>query len=214
MSTTRHKESSRRPFDVVVVVGSQGALDSFQIVLEALPADFPAAVIFDLHRSESYGLLEEVLRRRGALRVTSASEGLRLDAGTVYVAPHDRQLVITADGRLAVLGPGDGFGHRFADELLLSAATAHGPAVIAVTLSGRLDGGVRGVREVKRRGGRVLVQDPETAAATGMPNAALASGCADFVLAPASLGHALLALCAAPGAAELFRVRLNPTVIS
>jgi two-component system chemotaxis response regulator CheB len=45
-----------------------------------------------------------------------------------------------------------------------------------------------------------------------MPNAALATGCVDFVLDPASLGHALLALCAAPGAADLLRVRLNPAV--
>jgi two-component system chemotaxis response regulator CheB len=213
MSTTRQSDGGR-PFDVVVVVGSLGALTSFQIVLGALPADFPAAVIFDLHRGESYGILEELLRRRGALRVRSASEGLRLEAATIYVAPHDRQLVITAERRLGILGAGDGPGHRFADELLLSAAAIFGPAAIGVVLSGRLEGGARGVRAVKRQGGRVLVQDPKTAAATGMPNAALATGCVDFALGPESLGHALLALCAATGAAELFRVRVNPSVIS
>jgi hypothetical protein len=47
-----------------------------------------------------------------------------------------------------------------------------------------------------------------------MPNAALATGCVDFALGPESLGPALLALCAATGAAELFRVRVNPSVIS
>jgi two-component system chemotaxis response regulator CheB len=123
-------------------------------------------------------------------------------------------LVIAADRRLGVLGTGGGFGHRFADELLLSAAAAFGPAAIAVVLSGRLEGGARGVRAVKRQGGRVLVQDPNSAAATGMPNAALATGCVDFALGPESLGHALLALCAAAGAAELFRVRVNPSVVS
>ncbi len=35
-----------------------------------------------------------------------------------------------------------------------------------------------------RLGGRVLVQDPATAEAPGMPNAALATGCVDFVLRP------------------------------
>jgi two-component system chemotaxis response regulator CheB len=212
VSTTRQKNGDP-PFDVVVVVGSQGALDSFQLVLGALPPDFPAAVIFDLHRGETYGVVEQLLRRRGVLPVICAKEGLRLDAGTVYLAPHDRQLVITADRRLGVLGTGSGLGHRFADELLLSAAAAFGPAVIAVVLSGRLEGGACGVREVKRRGGRVLVQEPKTAAATGMPSAALATGCVDFALGPVSLAHALLALCAATGAAELFRVRLNPSVI-
>jgi two-component system chemotaxis response regulator CheB len=169
-------------------------------------------VVFDLHRSEGYGVLEALLGRRGALAATAAGEGQRLEPGTVYVAPHDRQLVVTAEQRLAVLGKRDGPGHRFADELLVSAAGAFGPALIAVVLSGRLNGGARGVREVKRHGGRVLVQHPTTTAAAGMPNAALATGCVDFALDPADVGHALLALCAAPGAAELFRVRLNTSV--
>jgi two-component system chemotaxis response regulator CheB len=194
------------------VVGSQGALDSFQVLLDALRGDFPAAVVFDLHRRESYGILEGLLRRRGMLAVSTAREGLRLEPGIVYVAPHDRQLVITAERRFGLLGSGDGPGHRFADELLVSAAAAFGPALIAVVLSGRLERGARGVREVKRQGGRVLVQDPETAVAAAMPNAALATGCVDFALESRSLGHALLALCAAPGAAELFRVRLNAAV--
>jgi two-component system chemotaxis response regulator CheB len=202
----------RGPFAVVVVVGSLGALDSFQSLLGELPADFPAAVVFDLHRSQTEGTLEALLRRRAALRVSPAGEGLRLEAGTLYVAPHDRQLVVTAEQRLGVLGEGDGPGHRFADELLLSAAAALGPALIAVVLSGRLDGGARGVREVKRHGGRVLVQDPASAAAAGMPSSALATGCVDFALSPRALGSALLALCAAPGAAELLRVRLNTAV--
>jgi two-component system chemotaxis response regulator CheB len=211
VSTTRQKNGGG-PFEIVVVVGSQGALDSFQIVLDALPADFPAAVAFDLHRGESYGRLEELLRRRGAMPVISAQDGLRLERGAVYLAPHDRQLVVTGERRLGVLGTSSGVGHRFADELLVSAAAAFGPAVIAVVLSGRLEGGARGVREVKRRGGRVLVQDPATAAARSMPNAALATGCVDFVLAPPLLGSALVALCAAPGAAELLRVRMNAAV--
>lgn len=211
MSATR-QSSGDRPFDVVVVVGSQGALETFQVVLAQLPVGFPAAVIFDLHRGQSYGILERVLARSGALPVTDAREGAQLDAGTVYLAPHDRQLVVTAERRLAMLPAGVGVGHRFADEVLRSAAAAFGPAVIATVLSGRLDGGSRGIREVKRRGGRVLVQDPRTAAAAGMPAAALATGCVDFMLEPASIGHALLSLCAVPGAAELFRVRLNAAV--
>src|SRR5262249_34811382 len=100
-------------------------------------------------------------------------------------------------------------GHPSADALLVSGAQAFGPRLIAVVLSGRLDACAGGVREVKRHGGRVLVQDPIDAEAPGMPRAALATGCVDFCLPLASLGHALGALCASSGAADLFRVRLN-----
>jgi two-component system chemotaxis response regulator CheB len=195
-----------------VVVGSLGALNSFQTMAGCLPAAFPASVIFDLHRGESSGLTEHLLRRRCALPVQPAREGGRLEPGQIYLAPHDRQLVIGAEGRLRVLGPVDGVGHRFADALLISAARALGTRGIAVVLSGRLDGGARGVREFKSRGGRVLVEDPRCAAAPAMPNAALATGCVDFALTPPHLGNALLALCSATGTAELFRVRMNPAV--
>jgi two-component system chemotaxis response regulator CheB len=179
-----------------------------------LPEWFPAAVIFDLHRSECYGVTEQLLRRRCPLPVQLASDGGAFDPGQIYLAPHDRQLVIGGRGRMSVLGPIDGVGHRFADVLLTSAGRRLGPRAIGVVLSGRLNGGARGVRELKRHGGRVMVEDPESAAAPAMPSAALATGCVDFALPPERLGYALVALCAAAGAADLFRVRMNAAVSS
>jgi two-component system chemotaxis response regulator CheB len=201
-------------FGAVVVVGSQGALGSFQLVLGRLPASFPAPIIFDLHRSDSDGITEQLLARRSQLDVRSAAEGLALAPSTVYIAPHDRQLTLSEERLMHISPPGHGPGHRFADLLLTSAACVLGPGMIVVVLSGRLNGGAEGIRQVKRKGGRVLVEDPRTAVASSMPNAALATGCVDFALGPETLGDALTAMCAAAGAAELFRVRLNAAVVS
>jgi two-component system chemotaxis response regulator CheB len=77
-------------------------------------------------------------------------------------------------------------------------------------MTGRLDDGAAGSRAIKANGGRVLAQEPTSCAADGMPLAAIATGCVDFVLPPASLADALVALVMAPGAADLFRVRLAP----
>ena len=211
MSAIRH---NAHPFDAVVVVGSLGALQAFQIVLGCLPAGFPAAVVFGLHRNDEDGLTEHLLERRSALPVRPAAEGLLLEPSVVYLAPWDRPLVVTDEQRLSLPGTADGDPrHRFADVLLTSAADVFGPRLIAVVLSGRLDGGARGVSAAKESGGRVLVQDPDTATAAAMPRAALATGYVDFALPPESLGQALVALCAAVGAAELFRVRLNAGVL-
>ena len=60
--------------------------------------------------------------------------------------------------------------------------------LVAIILTGMQTDGAQGVRDVKRRGGRVLVQDPATARASGMPSAALATGCVDFVLPAARIG--------------------------
>lgn len=94
--------------------------------------------------------------------------------------------------------------------MLASAARAFGPRLIAIVLPGRLDGGARGVREVKRRGGRVLVQSPDSAVGASMPNAALATGCVDFALTPDRLGEALVAFCSATGAAAHLLSRYGP----
>jgi hypothetical protein len=45
-----------------------------------------------------------------------------------------------------------------------------------------------------------------------MPTAALATGCVDFALSAERLGQALVTLCAATGAADLFRVRMNASL--
>jgi two-component system, chemotaxis family, protein-glutamate methylesterase/glutaminase len=212
VSSTRHT-SQTGDFDGVVIIGSQGALRAGRIILAGLPATFPATVIFDLHRAEGLGVMERMLARGCEMPVEPVADGLALAPSTVYVTRHDRQLLLSGDGTMTVAGTSEGVGHRFADGLLTSAARALGPRLIAVVLSGRLTGGAIGVREVKRLGGRVLVQDPATAEATGMPNAALATGCVDFMLPPDGLRNGLVALCSGTGASELFRVRLNHAVV-
>jgi two-component system chemotaxis response regulator CheB len=210
VSTSR--QSGLNAFDAVVVIGSQGALQSFQALLAPLPAGFPAAVVFDLHRGEDFGITEQLLARRSALPVRQAAEDACLEPSTIYLAPHNGQLMVGPLGRMRISAPEGGIGHRFADRLLASAAEALGPRLIAVVLSGRLNGGARGVREVKRRGGRVMVESPQVATVPSMPNAALATGCVDFALPAEAIGNALVAMCAVAGAAELFRVRLNAAV--
>jgi two-component system chemotaxis response regulator CheB len=122
------------------------------------------------------------------------------------VLPPDRQTTLDAEGRFVLSATG---GCQ-ADPLLESVAFAHGERAIAVVLTGRLTDGAAGVRAIKRRGGRVIVQDEATAEAFAMPSAALATGCADFVLPLHTISAALVSLVMVPGAEELFRVRLNP----
>ena len=60
------------------------------------------------------------------------------------------------------------------DPLFRSAAGVYGQLVTGVLLSGLLDDGVDGLREIKRHGGLAVVQTPEEAGFPDMPQNALA----------------------------------------
>jgi two-component system chemotaxis response regulator CheB len=179
-------------FDVVLIAASQGGQPVIRQLVEALPADFPAAVVYVQHRAPgSSTAAADLLRRRTVLEVRTGVDGDELRAGTIIVPPADRHVRISSRGRLS-LSPGHP-GVELADELFISAASVYGPRLLVVVLSGRLHDGTAGVRAVKAAGGRVIVQDPATAEQPSMPSSALATGSVDLVVDPPGIAAALLA---------------------
>ena len=77
------------------------------------------------------------------------------------------------------------------DEFFFSLAQSRGEEAIAIVLSGMGTDGSRGLKEVKSRGGLVMVQHPDSAQFDGMPRAALRQHLADVVLPPAGLATRL-----------------------
>ena len=180
-------------FDLVVIAASQGGLRACRRIVEVLPADFPAAVIYAQHRApDASTAVLDLLGRWAAVEVCEGVDGAELRPATITVPPPGAHVRITADRRLSLV---DGHpGVELADELFTSAAAAYGPRVLAVVLTGRLRDGTQGVQAVKAAGGRVIVQNPETAEQGSMPWNALATGCVDLVLEPPQIADALVAL--------------------
>ncbi|NCC63627.1 MAG: hypothetical protein EOM15_03075, partial [Spirochaetia bacterium] len=77
------------------------------------------------------------------------------------------------------------------DIFLRSLADDQEKQAVAVILSGTGSDGTMGVKAIKEMGGMVIVQDEDTAKFDGMPRNAIATGLADYVLAPAKMGDAL-----------------------
>lgn len=192
---------ARPAFDLVVLAASFGGIDALTTVLGGLPADFAAPVLVVQHRSAASPCrLAEVLGHGSALVVRLATHGDRPRAGLALVAPPDRHLLVQPDGSLALHdAPKVNFVRPAADPLLESAA-AHGGRVLAAVLTGRGRDGAAGSLAVRRAGGAVLVQEPATCVAPGMPEAALRVGAPSLVLPPEAIARALVALVAVPGA--------------
>lgn len=206
--------AARGAFDVVGIGASLGGLAALQAIVSHVPADFPAAIIIAHHRGPPSTStlpvgLHTLLRRQCAMRVEEARAGAPVVAGTIYTAPGGTDLSLDGDGiiELTHAQPAP-YGRPSVDVLFASLSVTYGARAIGIVLTGSLCDGARGVRAIKARRGRVLVQEPSTSVAFGMPNAAIATGCVDFVLPLASLAAALVTLVAVPGAEALFEVPL------
>jgi two-component system chemotaxis response regulator CheB len=192
-------------FRLVVAAASLGGLPAYIAVLSRLPAEFPVPLMLVQHGKDPSDpeRLIRLLGKRTPLPVCAAQPGRLPHSPGVTVVPKGMAATIDGGGRIE-LAPSDGFSG--ADILFRSAAAAFGAGVVAVVLTGMGRDGREGVRAIKRDGGRVIVQDPESAAAAGMPSAAVVTGCVDFVLPLPRIATALIALTMAPGGAQLLAV--------
>jgi two-component system, chemotaxis family, protein-glutamate methylesterase/glutaminase len=169
------------PF-LVSIAGSAGAFDGLNQLLQTIPSDWPTAVIVAFHTGPG-SMLVEALVPRSRLPVAWATSGAVLETGRVYIAPASTHLIVNPDGRLALSSaPPIRLFRPSADWLFDSAAASFTDRHVAIVLSGMLSDGALTLREVKRHGGSVLVQDPTTCRYPDMPLAAVATGHADAVL--------------------------------
>lgn len=167
----------------------------------------PITIVQHRPLGETPDRLVRMLARRTALPVRCAEQGMAAMESGITVIPGGWTATIDLEGCYRFSEPA---GRHRADPLFTSAAASMGSQVIGVVLTGRLDDGREGVRQIKRNGGRVLAEDPATAIAPEMPSHAIATGCVDFVLPAARIGAALVALTVAPGGADLFEVPTPP----
>lgn len=185
--------------DIIVIGGSSGATAPLKTILGALPADLPAAVFVVLHiPARSLGLLATVTAAAARLPVHAALEGMSIVPGNIYLGVPDHHLIV-GDGRIRLgRGPRENMARPSIDPLFRSAATAYGPRVIGVVLSGLLNDGAAGLEAIKRCGGIAIVQDPADAIADEMPLSAMSAVTVDLALPSARLGDILSDLVREP----------------
>lgn len=191
------------PQHVVAIAASAGGLAAISGVLAALPADFAAPILVVQHLDPHHrSWMAEILSRRTGLRVIQVQGGEQIAAGTVFLAPPNRHLLVGTDGVLSLTGTlRVQYSRPSADVLFVSLAESWGAGAIAVVLTGTGKDGAKGVRAVKDHGGMVIAQNEDSAAFFGMPGAAIQTGAADLVLPLQSIAPALLELTAGGTAA-------------
>ena len=117
-----------------------------------------------------------------------------IEPAHVYVAPADYHLLVERGMFHLSTEHAVAYSRPSIDVLFESAADAYGDKLTAVVLTGANADGAAGAQRVKERGGFLIVQDPLTAEAPVMPQAAIAAARVDRILPLDRIGPLLVEL--------------------
>ncbi len=175
---------------------STGGLKALRTVLPALPAAFPAPVLIVYHQGPRQDrFVIEYLNSRSEIRVREAEEKEPVLPGVAYLAPPNYHLLVEEDRTLTLSTEERvSFARPSIDVLFETAAEAYGAGLAGLILTGANHDGARGMECLKARGGKVLVQNPETAEMDTMPRAVLDAVEVDAVLELEEIGPYLVEL--------------------
>lgn len=185
-------------YGIVVVGASLGGLRAVSELLDVLPDEVDLPVVVAQHRaadSERHSL-EALLRGHTRRQVIEAGDKDAIQAQHVYVAPPDYHLLVEEEGSFALsTDERVQYARPSVDVLFESAADAYGERTIGIVLTGANADGAAGLLAIRDVGGVAIVQDPETAEARQMPDAAIRATAADAILPVGEMGKFLLGLC-------------------
>ncbi len=180
-------------FAMTVMGASAGGFQALRQILGVLPLDYETPILVVRHQSpDADDYVVRALGRETPLRVGFAEQGQRPEQGHVYLAPPDRHLLVDDGGCLCLTdGPPIHFSRPAIDPLFLSSARFYRRQLLAVVLTGGNQDGAAGAAEVKRLGGTLVVQHPESAEAARMPREALALTEPDYLVWLSQIGPLL-----------------------
>ncbi|HTY20520.1 MAG TPA: chemotaxis protein CheB, partial [Geobacteraceae bacterium] len=177
------KALSAEPCFVVAIGASAGGHEPLEHIFTTIPDDCNISFVVIMHiPAEGPSILVDLIRRYTSMEVLTAEDGMPLLPNTIHVIPPGALLTVKERKLRIVTNEIPAKTHHPVDRFFTSLAADCGDHTIAVVLSGFGLDGSEGVKRVKEKGGIVLVQEPGSAINSSMPQTAIATGAADFVL--------------------------------
>ena len=160
--------------ELVMIGGSAGSLQVILDLVKRLDGEFDFSIVLVVHRkAQSTSILPTLLQQFSILDVIEAEDKTEIMNNRIYIAPADYHLLFD-DKKNISLDRSEKlhFSRPSIDISFGSASDVYGDRLLAVLLSGANSDGVDGLTYVKKNGGRVWIQNPETAEVDYMPRQA------------------------------------------
>lgn len=177
----------------VLIATSTGGPKALAALMPKLPAPLGIGTLIVQHMPPGFTRsLAARLDQSSALTVREADGGEMLDPGVALLAPGGRHMRVATGGRVNLSDePEVGALRPRADLMISDAAKVFGERTLLVVMTGMGNDGLVGAEEVRRRGGRILVEAASTCTVYGMPRAIEEAKLADEVLPLHELAEAI-----------------------
>ena len=172
------------PSYIIAIGASAGGMEEINSFFDNTPLDGVAYIIIQHLSADFKSRMVELLARHSKLEVKEAENRMAVKSNIVYLIPNNKYMTIKGGHLLLtkkeiIKGP-----HLTINKFFTSLAADCGHKAIGVVLSGLGSDGTEGIKAIKKRGGMVIVRNPETSEFSSMPAHAIATGMVDYVLEP------------------------------
>jgi two-component system CheB/CheR fusion protein len=172
------------PQHIIALGASAGGIEAIYTFFDHTPLDKASYIIIQHLSPHHQSRLAQLLQKHSKLDIAQAENGMVVEPNKIYVIPN-KQFMTLQKGTLYLTSKAGKKGpHQTINTFFHTLAKDQADKAIGIIFSGMGSDGSEGVEAIKKAGGLVIVQDPQTASYDSMPIQALATGMADWVLSP------------------------------
>lgn len=174
------------PFPVFFIGTSGKGVQALRYLAETIPQNFPSPLFFLLHRTRASTMkkhyLFDLLKTKSKMNVTIPQTGDIISPSTIYLPPYDQHITVKDHKIVLITEPSDGVWRPSIDTLFKSGAREYRDRAVSVLLTGGLDDGMEGLREMTYQGGITIAQSPDDAYNPNLPLNAILNDHPQYVL--------------------------------
>lgn len=182
---------------LVVVGASSGGIEAIRIFLAKLPVSLNIPVIIVLHiGNNKISAFLSQLNNKTSFLVKEAEEKETISPKTVYFAPPNYHIQVEENHTISLSTDAKvNFSRPSIDVLFETAAWVYKDEIIGILLTGSNNDGSAGLLEIKKYGGKTIVENPKTAFSKTMPYTAITLFEPDYILNLDDIAEKIVDLC-------------------
>ncbi|MGI4850892.1 MAG: chemotaxis-specific protein-glutamate methyltransferase CheB [Janthinobacterium lividum] len=174
------------PFEIVAIGASTGGPQVLLKIFDNFPLNFQYPILIVQHMPAQFiNVFAKYLQKKSGIKVYEAIDGQEILPGCIYLASGNYHMVVETTPKLHIRivdSPPENFYRPSIDILYKSLAPLKN--VLAIILTGMGCDGLKGCAEIVKKGGTVIVQDPQLSVIAEMPESIVAENLCSAIETP------------------------------